>query len=648
MPYNTIFPLFLLSLGFPALLPAGAATVLYVKPTKDTPCPSEPCHTLDEYAQYTSQYFSGTTIEFLPGTHNLSKPLHISGIHNLSLLGRNVTRNETVICISRAEAFHFTYHGTNKSDPMYQMMLLLTLPPIGSISAKHRGGNVMMVATGKNETRPMAGNVNVSHMLLTLPPLGSTSAKHRGGNVTMVATEKNETRPMAGDVNVSHNQCATDSPSGGACGCPPGLSLSLGDPEYCLKCSNIYLVLIIPFALAGLALVFFIKVLNLTVAEGTINGLIFYANIVQANQAVFFPAGETSPLNVFIAWLNLDLGITTCFFDGLDAYWKTWLQFVFPLYLWAIITLIIYLSHKFQAVAKIMGNNSVPVLATLILLSYSKLLYTIISALSLSFLKVSENSTVAVWSFDQNIEYLSGKHIPLFLAAVVVLLFLWLPYTALLLFEQSIQKIGNYRIRKWMLRLKPFLDAYFGPLKSEHRYWFGILLIARALLLLVFCFTNNPNVNLLATITVAVLLLVHLPYDTHMTVHPNGASKCIRFWGGSYYRKPYLSLLETSFLLNLVMLAAGSWYVLKTESSQRAVVYIFVGITFCQFIGIIILHGYSQLKKWWSERKQNLQQVNRADYETIPDQSSGLKTDQWTQYHPMNQCREPLLEDEDN
>ena len=56
----TLLLLILLSLGLPALLPAGAATVLYVKPTKDTPCPSEPCHTLDEYAQNTSQYFSGT------------------------------------------------------------------------------------------------------------------------------------------------------------------------------------------------------------------------------------------------------------------------------------------------------------------------------------------------------------------------------------------------------------------------------------------------------------------------------------------------------------------------------------------------------------------------------------------------------------
>ena len=589
MPNNTLLLLFLLSLGFPAPLPAGAATVLYVKPTKDTPCPSEPCHTQDEYAQNVPRHFvSDTAIEFLPGTYNLSKPLHISGINNLSLLVRNATRNLTVIRISRPEAID-----------------------------------------------------NVTTMFGVYSPIGS---------VMVVVIGKNETRSMAGDVNVSHYQCASNSLSGGACGCPSGLSLSLGDPEYCLKCSNIYLVLILPFALAGLALVFFIKVLNLTVAEGTINGLIFYANIVQANQAVFFPAEETNPLKVFIAWLNLDLGIPTCFFDGLDAYWKTWLQFVFPLYLWAIITLIIYLSHKFQVVAKVIGNNSVPVLATLIFLSYSKLLYTIIAALSLSFQKASDNSTVAVWSFDRNIEYLSGKHIPLFLVALVVLLFLWLPYTALLLFEQCIQKIGNYRIRRWMLRLKPFLDAYFGPLKGEHRYWFGVLLIARAVLLLVFCFTNNPNVNLLAVITVAILLLTHLPYDNHMMVHPNGASKCIRFWGGSYYRKPYLSLLETSFLLNLVMLAAGSWYVRSAEGSQRAVVYTFVGITFCQFIGIIILHGYNQLKKGWHGRKRKLQLVSRADYEPIPDQPVGLEEDHGPPYidRPMNQCRETLLEDEDN
>jgi len=105
----------------------------------------------------------------------------------------------------------------------------------------------------------------------------------------------------------------------------PGYSVALGTSR-CLKCSNITLLLLIPLAAAGLALVFILMVLNLTVSTGTINGLIFYANIVRANHAVYFPPGDKSIFTVFIAWLNLDLGIETCFWDGLDGYEKMWLQ----------------------------------------------------------------------------------------------------------------------------------------------------------------------------------------------------------------------------------------------------------------------------------------------------------------------------------
>ena len=111
----------------------------------------------------------------------------------------------------------------------------------------------------------------------------------------------------------------------------------------CQYCSNNYLALLLAFCFAGIALVFFIKVLDLTVTIGTVNGLVVYANVIWANQnMVSFidesPNGIGQFLKVFIAWLNLDLGITTCFFDGLNAYWNTWLQFVFPLYIWTIIS----------------------------------------------------------------------------------------------------------------------------------------------------------------------------------------------------------------------------------------------------------------------------------------------------------------------
>ena len=204
-----------------------------------------------------------------------------------------------------------------------------------------------------------------------------------------------------------------------------------------------------------------------------------------------------------------------------------------------------------------------------------------------------------------------------------------------------------------MLRLQPFLDAYFGPFRGKHCYWVGVLLAAQDVLLLIFGLnsTNDPSVNLLAAIIVAVLLLAHLPYDTHKIVYQNGAGKHIRFWGGSYYKKWYLSLLENSFILNLLMLAAGTWYVVSAKSNQTDLLYTSVGITFCQFIGIIVFHSYNQLKKLWGKKKQRigeLQNVNRADYEPIPDQPVGLEKDQWSLYQPMNQCCEPLLEDEDN
>jgi len=160
-------------------------------------------------------------------------------------------------------------------------------------------------------------------------------------------------------------QCAF-SRTGVLCGaCAHGLSMVLGDSK-CLSCSNFYLLLLIPFALAGLLLVIFLIACNLSVSEGTINGLIFYANIVQVNKTIFFPTNNADPFEVFtIAWLNLDLGIRTCFYDSMNAYEKVWLQFAFPNYIWLIAGLIVILSRKYNFVARLMGKNAVQVLATL-------------------------------------------------------------------------------------------------------------------------------------------------------------------------------------------------------------------------------------------------------------------------------------------
>ncbi len=83
-----------------------------------------------------------------------------------------------------------------------------------------------------------------------------------------------------------------------------GHSIAFGSSR-CLKCStNPFLSLILAFAIAGIVLVVFLLTCKLTVAMGTINGFIFYANIAAANQALYFPR-QYSQKKIFIPWVNL-------------------------------------------------------------------------------------------------------------------------------------------------------------------------------------------------------------------------------------------------------------------------------------------------------------------------------------------------------
>ena len=291
-------------------------------------------------------------------------------------------------------------------------------------------------------------------------------------------------------LNNTDVQCAYNR-SGRLCGaCKANYSLVLGT-SHCEQCNNSHLALLILFAVIGVALVFLLLVCKLTVAAGTLSGLVFYANIVGPNRTIFL-SEESPALSVFIAWLDLDFGIETCFYNGMDAYSKTWLQFVFPVYLWVIVGLVIVVSNYSHRFADLLGNNPVPILATLILLSYAKILRTLVAAINFTYLEYPDEQ-IKVWLYDANIDYLVGQHIPLFIVAMLVFLFLFLPYTLLLVFGQWLQAISHLRLFSWINRLKPFMDSYHAPYKAKHRYWPRLLLVLRIILLLAFAIEFNPQ-----------------------------------------------------------------------------------------------------------------------------------------------------------
>ena len=83
--------------------------------------------------------------------------------------------------------------------------------------------------------------------------------------------------------------------------------------------------------MAGIILVILVCFFNPTVTIETINGIIFYANIVSISDPVFLVNDNVfKPLRVFISLVNLDLGIKTCFYNGIDSYAKKWLHLFSP------------------------------------------------------------------------------------------------------------------------------------------------------------------------------------------------------------------------------------------------------------------------------------------------------------------------------
>ena len=370
-----------------------------------------------------------------------------------------------------------------------------------------------------------------------------------GTNGTVAASQNcplNYCNKAASNVTLSESdsQCRYNH-SGTLCvGCQPGLSLALGSTQ-CLPCSNDYLTLLIPFTLAGPALVCFIKLLDITIYQGTINGLVFYANIIQANQDIFLPWKSTHPLTVFIAWLNLDVGVEMCFFNGLDAYSKTWLQFVFPLYVWSIAGLIIILAKYSNRLAKVMGNNSVPVLATLFLLSHAKLFRTIITAFSYTMLiTAGENDdkfiSKVVWSADGNVDYLGSKHSHTCIPVASI-------HTTILFLGQWLHRCNCGIVTKFLVNMKPFLDAHYGPLKGRHRYWFEALHLVRAAILSISALVPSDHSSIVAISTsVSAVLLSYVSV---------------------VYQSSAVSTFNMTFYSNLILFATTILYI-KTSGGD--------------------------------------------------------------------------------
>ena len=395
------------------------------------------------------------------------------------------------------------------------------------------------------------------------------------------------------DVMAPDRQCVANR-EGTLCGrCQSHLSIMLGSNR-CGACSNWYLFLLLVFILAGIVLVSVLMHLNFSVSVGTINGLLFYANMVKLNEAFFFPNGSVPIVSQFISWLNLDLGIEVCLFDGLDGYWNTWLQFAFPAYLFLLMGGIVIGCHYSVWLCRLCGSHTVPALATLFLMSYTKILLTVTNALSMTRLPCND-SILTVWSIDGNIEYGSSKHLILVFFSCGVLV-IGLAYPVLVLCAPLLERYSNKCIPNKLnlvAKFKPLLDAYGGPYKDKYRFWTGVTLMVRLILTVTFSFT----VGRLAIINGFIIITVVMGILT--------------FTAKGVYKKFYMSLLEAFYLINIFVLSTVSLAIASLGSRNYQIATIIsVSLSLLACLATMAMHLWynfivKKIKNWIAKTRSS-------------------------------------------
>lgn len=310
------------------------------------------------------------------------------------------------------------------------------------------------------------------------------------------------------DSITSIDPLCRDNRTGIMCGqCKEGLSQVFGSYA-CMKCSNIWLLSIIMYLFFGLFIVLLLFYTKLTISTGLLGGIVFFANLSAISLHLDMLSEDiyTLPIRTLMASLNLNMGYSFCFYNGMNSITKTALQFAFPVYLWCLVFMLILASRCSVRLSNLIVGSSVQVLVSLIHLSFAKLLLTICDIFTSTRLWISSNSTYEpilkhVWYFDGSKSYFAGQHLALFCVSLLVLFLVILPY---LIFTTVASFIGRCRSIRV---INPFIDSFCGPYKTKYRYWFGVRQWVVTILYIVYASLRGSYPQLMFIINIAALFL---------------------------------------------------------------------------------------------------------------------------------------------
>ena len=351
------------------------------------------------------------------------------------------------------------------------------------------------------------------------------------------------------------------------------LSVVFGSTE-CKQCSNWWLLTLVLYAIAGPLLIYLLYALKLTLTTGTLNGIIFYAHIANCGMMDLLSLNvhqeAYSKFNlIFLSTLNLNLGFSLCFYDGMTEVWKAGLSLLFPFYLLTIVVVLIILSHLSLRLSNRIAHSSVQVLVTVVHLSFSKLLLAIIDVFTSARIYYDSDNSFKVWYWDGSIEYGSGSHLILMIITLIIVISLLLSYVLVLIFARPIRRTS---INKY---IRPLLEAIHAPYKEGKEYWFVAQLVFLVGIYAIYASLRAINVLKIYVITTPLLVLLLL---LHVYFKP--------------YKNKAIYYLDCWLILNIVMMYITTWFFFIESKYETIAVFVsvMVFIVFFTFLVILLYH----------------------------------------------------------
>ena len=145
-----------------------------------------------------------------------------------------------------------------------------------------------------------------------------------------------------------------------------------------------------------------------------------------------------------------------------------------------------------------------------------------------------------------------------------------------------------------MMKIKPFLDAHYGPLKGNHRYWFWALLLVRAVILLISALVPENRANI-TVFSIVVCALVSTGFAIGV------------------YKSFAVATFNAVWFINLGLLSASHMFTTLDGGHISLASICLFGLVFAQFIGFVFFKVLFIIKR--SERMMACLRRGQPEYD---------------------------------